>query len=265
MEYIECTHCGKRYAANEKIKNAAGEFVRCKNCLEKFMIVVRDSKERDKDAKEPNLNATSGWDPTLTAPPHEAVTPEATTQESSKEENEEQESQEIDWDPSLTMPEAEANNEEESEALSEEESQAKAEEALAAIQQDKKKKMMMLGLLGAVLILLALTLYMALSGEEEVVQQQTHVAKHVSPQELDKQSSECRIAAARQWLLDYKAMHDSYDAKTFINMLKQSESREEALLASCKTPDLSNIILDAATAGEKPEWFATEIQAIARK
>ncbi len=265
MEYIECTHCGKRYAANEKIKDAVGEFVRCKNCLEKFMIVVHDSKKTDANTEERNLDATSGWDPTLTAPPHEAVVIELGIQETVVEESDEKESQEIDWDPSLTMPEVETQGEEEPPTLSEEESQAQAEEALARIRQEKKKKMLMFGMLAAVLLLLALTLYMALSGEEEVVQQQTTAIKRVSPQDLDKQNSECRIAAARQWLLDYKAMHDNYDAKTFVNMIKQSENRVEALTTLCKTPNLSTIILDAATAGKKPEWFATEIESISRK
>ncbi len=265
MEYIECTHCGKRYAVNDKIRASEGEFARCKNCLEKFMIVVQDSKERDEDTKEQNLNATSGWEPTLTAPPHQAIMLKADDKKTLAEDNDEVEAQEIDWDPSLTMPEVEVRNEEESETLSDEEAQAKAEQVLASIQQEKKKKLIMFGLLGAVLILLALTLYMVLSGEEKVIQQQTAFIKRATPQELDQQNTECRIAAARQWLLDYSAMHDNYDTKTFINMVKQSESRVDALSNSCKTPDLSNIILDAATVGDKPEWFAAEIQAISRK
>jgi len=274
LKYIECTHCGKRYAANDKIEATAGKFVRCKNCLEKFVVVVHQAKNGKNTAE--SLDATDGWDPALTTEPKAEVAVEEVIEEKSEHahveekhlilEDPDEESGEIAWDPTQTMPNMEAETGyAKGEGLSEEETQAKAAATLKAIQDAKKKKLITIGVSVALAALLAMTLYMALQGEQEVVQHQTPVVKRLSPQELDTQNPECRIAAARQWLLDYKAMHERYDAKAFMMMLKQTENRTADVKAVCRNPYLLKDILDAATKGERPEWFASEIQAISRK
>ncbi|HID36503.1 MAG TPA: hypothetical protein EYP39_03870 [Ghiorsea sp.] len=280
LEYIECTHCGKRYAVNEKIRQSEGDFVRCKNCLEKFMLVIHDATKRGVSTDKESFNATKGWDPTLTAPPTDAdalrnsdITLTTETKEPQEEgvtlvaEADERESTVVDWDPSMTMPESPAEQDDAEETLSEEEEQAKAAATLQAIQQTKKKKWIVYGVLAAAVILLGLTLYMALSSDETqgLTAQNTSITKRVSPEDLDKQNTECRTAAARQWILDYKAMHENYDAKTFMQMLKQAENREADVKSVCKNPRLLKAILDAATLGETPDWFAAEVQAISRK
>ena len=281
MEYIECTHCGKRYAVNDKIRNSEGDFVRCKNCLEKFMLVIHDANKRGVSTDKKSFNATEGWDPTLTAPPQDAEAlknSDIPLREEPKDfpeqeveavaESAERENNVVDWDPSATMPEAPAEQDGiEEEALSDEEAQIKAEAALREIQQAKKKKLVVYSVLAAAVILLGLTLYMALSSDEtqDLTAQNTSITKRVSPEDLDKQNTECRTAAARQWILDYKAMHEHYDAKTFTQMLKQAENREADVKSVCKNPRLLKAILDAATLGETPDWFASEVQAILRK
>ncbi|MBN4060795.1 hypothetical protein JYT78_01850, partial [bacterium AH-315-I20] len=228
-----------------------------------------------------SFNATEGWDPTLTAPPQDAEAlknSDIPLREEPKDfpeqeveavaESAERENNVVDWDPSATMPEAPAEQDGiEEEALSDEEAQTKAEAALREIQQAKKKKLVVYGVLAAAVILLGLTLYMALSSDEtqDLTAQNTSITKRVSPEDLDKQNIECRTAAARQWIIDYKAMHENYDAKTFMQMLKQAENREADVKSVCKNPRLLKAILDAATLGETPDWFAAEVQAISRK
>ena len=67
MEYIQCTHCGKRYEVSEQIRAAAGQFTTCKACDEKFLIVVHSGK-RLKETKDEDVISTGGWDPSLTMP-----------------------------------------------------------------------------------------------------------------------------------------------------------------------------------------------------
>jgi len=43
MQYIECVHCHKRYAANQKLKDAMGTKVRCAECGASFPIVIHDA------------------------------------------------------------------------------------------------------------------------------------------------------------------------------------------------------------------------------
>ena len=269
LEYIECTHCGKRYAANDKIRASEGKFVRCKNCLEKFMIVVHDSEKRGIASESDEFDATGGWDPTLTAPPHEAVALDDSKQDTPQPADKAPEDDSmIEWDPSLTMPAHDASDDESSEddPLSEEEIQAQAEAALAKARQEKKKKIILYAVLGVVFILLALSLYMAFPVDEEaqVTTTQVKAVKRISPEEIDKNSPKCRAAAARQWLLDYQAMHEDYDAKTFVNMLEQAQFRMDDVKQVCKSPKILGNILEAATAGEKPDWFAKEIETYTR-
>ena len=280
MDYIECTHCGKCYAVNDKIRNSEGDFVRCKNCLEKFMLVIHDANKRGVSTDKKSFNATEGWDPTLTAPPQDAEAlknSDIPLREEPKDfpeqeveavaESAERENNVVDWDPSATMPEAPAEQDGiEEEALSDEEAQTKAEAVLREIQQAKKKKLVVYGILAATMILLVFSLYMAFPGDEthDLVQTK-QVAPHLNPEDIDKKSEACRTAAARQWILDDKAMHENYDAKTFMQMLKQAENREADVKSVCKNPRLLKAILDAATLGETPDWFAAEVQAISRK
>jgi len=263
LQYIKCTHCGKRYAANEKIIKSEGDFVRCKNCLEKFMIVVHDSEKRGVETANEGFDATEGWDPTLTLPPHQAEN--LMHEESNSSPSEDKDSDEMDWDPSQTMPEVDtsAADDSEEEALSDEEIQAKAEAALAAVKKEKKKKLLMGGVLGVTLLLLGLTLYVALFDDEPQIQPVSHtIQKRVSPEVLDKNSSECRVAAAKLWILDNRAMNTDYSGEVFIELIEKTKSQETLLEESCKNPLLSKQILDAATAQKQPEWFASEIQAV---
>ncbi|MDX8380784.1 MAG: hypothetical protein R8M14_01575 [Ghiorsea sp.] len=264
MQYIKCTHCGKRYAVNEKIIKSEGDFVRCKNCLEKFMIVVHDSEKHGLETEDDGAEATEGWDPTLTLPPHNAEDLIRKETHPSPSGGISSDSDEMDWDPSQTMPEVDTSAvDDEEEALSDEEIQAKAEAALAAVKKEKKKKLLMGGILGVTLLLLVLTLYMALFDDAEQIQsvKQT-TAKHVSPEVLDKNSSECRMAAAKLWHLDNRAMNTDYSGEVFLELIEKTQSQEALLGRMCKNRLLSKQILEAATAQKQPEWFASEIQTI---
>lgn len=53
MQYIECIHCHKRYAANAKHRAAIGKKVRCTECWKSFPIVVYEVKaEKEPEAGE---------------------------------------------------------------------------------------------------------------------------------------------------------------------------------------------------------------------
>jgi len=64
LEYIQCTHCNKRYAANEKARAAVGKFTPWRNCKEEFLVVILDTEARGEDQ---NITISSeGWDPSQT-------------------------------------------------------------------------------------------------------------------------------------------------------------------------------------------------------
>ncbi|MDQ7004272.1 MAG: hypothetical protein Q9N67_04885 [Ghiorsea sp.] len=274
MEYIECKHCGKRYAAS-RIKNNIGSYIRCDNCLEKFQATVKNIKRKK------NSNIEKFWDPTLTAAPKHAQKSfeksEALLQAESDHlpeqevevitDTDERRSSIADWNPAETMPETSSEEGEHPKNLPDDKAQAQAEVTLQDIRQTKRKKLMVYALLVTALTLLGLSLWILFSDDEpkNLAVQHIQVVPRLSPEDIDKKSVECRAAAARQWWLDYKAMHQDYDAKTLINMIQQAKIREEDVKVACRNTKLLEVILDAATQGEKPDWFASEIQAISQK
>jgi len=45
MEYIQCSHCNKKYASNDKVRAASGRSIQCKGCGESFKIVIFETPE----------------------------------------------------------------------------------------------------------------------------------------------------------------------------------------------------------------------------
>jgi predicted Zn finger-like uncharacterized protein len=52
MQYIECIHCQKRYAANAKHEAALRKKVRCTNCGKSFPIVVYEVKPAESHSSD---------------------------------------------------------------------------------------------------------------------------------------------------------------------------------------------------------------------
>ena len=45
MEFIQCLHCQKQYAVNDKLRAAVGKKIRCKHCSDVFEIIIQNSSE----------------------------------------------------------------------------------------------------------------------------------------------------------------------------------------------------------------------------
>ncbi|MDX8394820.1 MAG: zinc-ribbon domain-containing protein [Mariprofundaceae bacterium] len=52
MEYIQCSHCQKKYSVNDKVRASAGKKIRCKACEKPFEIVVLDVQEKTPEIKQ---------------------------------------------------------------------------------------------------------------------------------------------------------------------------------------------------------------------
>ena len=87
MEYIQCPHCEKKYAVNDKLKAAAGKLTRCKHCQATFTISIEQTGTEE--LQEPAVEDGSAVKTETTAQPeatnrpdesekpsHEEVTPE---------------------------------------------------------------------------------------------------------------------------------------------------------------------------------------------
>jgi len=227
MRYIQCTHCGKRYETSEKIEASVGKFTTCSSCHEKFLIVIQ---EEEKVLEKETV--TGGWDPALTMP--------------------------VEHDdhlvPDLDLPE-------------DVEDETSAEDTLKALKAAKKKKLLIYGGIALCIGILAIIFFMMMDEQQSTRQdakQPLKEAKKVaqSAQAHDKSSATCRQAAAQQWMIDDHAMHGTYTGDEFVRLLKRSQQQSSEVRKHCKQHNVIAMIIDAATAKEKPQWFSTEIEVI---
>jgi len=228
MEYIQCTHCGKRYAVNEQIRAAEGQFTTCKSCDEKFLIAIH-SGEKNKAKDDEQVVSTGSWDPSLTMPEENA----GRTDDVSVEDY---------------LGDAEDD----------------AEEVLAILQAKRKKQRLMYAGGGVLVVLLGVGIWFWLhaSGEQAAVTPSTRPAQQkaqLSPRELDMRNDACRHAAALQWLLDSKAMTGQYDGKAFVRLIKSSEKQSDEVRKHCKNPEILRELIAAATRQKQPDWLKDDI------
>ena len=230
MDYIECTHCGKQFAITEKVKAAEGKLVPCAACKEKFKIVINSEETSAKGLKRKPMVSDEGWDPSKTMPiPNEK-------------------------DGGASQPSDEQSIDDDDDE--------EASEVLAQLQAARKKKMMTYAGLGLVVLLLLATSMMVT--EEEVVQS-IAVVKKAAPKKVeikDENNPACKQEAAKQWLIDYQAMHGDYSADEFVRILKRSQLQTKSVNEKCKRSTIIKEIITAATAKEKPEWFEAEIDVL---
>jgi len=231
MEYIQCTHCGKKYAVTDQVRESEGLFSTCQACQEKFLIVVH-SEESDTSNKQ--TVSSGGWDPSL-------IVVEDDEQQDG-EQNHVDEQAIDDFDDEGTQ-------------------------VLLALQAARRKKQMlyMAIAVGACVILAGIWFF--LPQEDDASNMQSHIKKQTqvvqkSPQGLDSSNIACRQEAAKQWLLDDKAMHSNYTADEFLRLLKASEKQSDQVRKTCKQQTIIQDIITAATANTKPDWFKAEIESI---
>ncbi len=47
MEFIQCPHCQKQYAVNDKLRAAVGKRIRCKHCTQAFQIIIQQASQTE--------------------------------------------------------------------------------------------------------------------------------------------------------------------------------------------------------------------------
>jgi len=239
MEYIQCTNCSKKYAANDKVRAAAGKRIKCKACNQTFPIVIYDSaSDSGKPREQANPEATLGWHPAKTMPATEKPKPTPSPKKDSE------------------QPESEEGGDDEL-AL------------LRAVAQKKNKQRQLYITIGLGLCLLVGVALLYLMGDGDVVvapvapqeraRQQTEV---VVNKDSDHDSEQCRQAAAEQWMIDFRVMNTEYSSQEYVRMLEQSQAQSAQVREVCANVQVVAEILQSATAKQKPLWFAAEIRAL---
>lgn len=227
MEYIQCSHCDKRYAVSDKARAAVGRFTKCRNCQEDFLVVILNVNS---DMANQDMTMMSGqWDPAKTMQPKP--------------------SQNI-IDLADVVDAGESSEDE-----------AHASAVLENLRYEKKVKNIKLGVLLVLVLVGGAGIYVGLQDEQVDVAtapvQPAAVA--LTLEQMDAKSVECRIAASQKWVTDYSVMHLDFTPDTYISLIKRSQRQTEKINAACKTPALLAKLIDSVMAKEKPDWIAVDI------
>jgi len=89
LEYIQCPHCEKKYAVNDRIKASVGKQIRCKHCQATFSIIIQHTTGKEEVQEQQTVEASSSVVKTVVAaqpevtkvpdanekPPHEDISP----------------------------------------------------------------------------------------------------------------------------------------------------------------------------------------------
>ncbi len=230
MDYIECTHCGKQFAITEEIKAAEGKLVPCDACKKKFKIVINSEETNAAGLKRKPMISDEDWDPNITMPASEGR------------------------ERGAAQPADEQSLDDGDEGA----------EVLAQLQAARKKKVLIYAGLGLAVLLLLMSAVMIFTADEKVSQPVAAVKKEAPKKVVvkDENNPACKQEAAKQWLIDYQAMHGEYSAEEFVRILKRSQTQAESVNEKCTRPTIIKEIIAAATAGKKPEWFEAEIEVL---
>ena len=241
MEYIQCSHCQKKYRVNDQVRAAVGRMVSCKDCGHPIEIVIIDSADEKKDQVE---NAAVEKDPD-TAP---------------------------DTEPKASIP---------SEGATSRASIAKASASLPPEKKRPKKLTIsaVLGIVivaASVYVFYQgrneqMTVLADSAAHQAEVTEEAPRDEPLSPAEPEEKqvttvdgqpkpfSDSCKQIAASQWLIDYSMTHGTPKSDAYMHMLDQSVSNNAEIRKRCGAARVVSEIVKTAQKGVPPEWLIQQI------
>ncbi len=261
MEYIQCSHCQKKYGVNDKLKSAAGKQIRCKHCHETFEIVIHDNRR----ALEPQTDS-------------EVVVCEQAADQS------------LSPDPSESS--AQDNRQEEPKPTKADEVHPPSEEEKGKEQPTKKTvniHALISVVLGVTLIFASVGGYLFLNKPELFGINKQPEPKSVIPQNLvdpmaagpavakqtkapltkrnngASQSAQalkiCKDLAADYWVRTRLLATAELDANTYMALLNMNLEQAQEIRKVCKEKSLVAKLAEAVRTNTKPQWIKPEIDA----
>lgn len=239
MEYIQCSHCNKKYGVNDKIRAAAGRTIQCKNCGKSFEIEIFETPS-------PSMPQTSQPEHAKESKPEEKESKEVIKEETNN--------------PPITKKKKEKVNPEPE-----------------PIEKKKFAPSMILGV--AIIALSIYVFYQdrhidigkpfvatetprpkpnnhssAQSGEQEqpsIIKSKTIVHK--------KLSKACKDIAAQQWVMNYTMLHGMPESDEYIHMLDESTQNTAEIRKKCGGASIVQEVLATAKEGSPPEWLKEQV------
>ena len=249
MEYIQCTHCSKKYGINDKVRAAAGRSIACKGCGESFEIVIFETPSPSMPEKN------------QAAAKNEILEP---TAKEAKNNN--------------PQPERQETNSTQSEHK-----KTKVRQTKTRLKDAEKKKLSPSMLLGVAII--AISVYMFYQDRSvdigqpfvatEMPKPNPKPIEHVAlaPEEVvpasapkafihQELSEACKDIAAQQWVIDYTMMHGIPEKSEYVRMLDEGVQNTAEIREKCGSSSIVQEVLATATKGVPPKWLEMHVSAL---
>jgi len=237
MEYIQCSHCNKKYGINDKVRAAAGRNIVCKGCGESFEIVIFETPT----ASMPATNKAAVENETI-----EPSAKETTGKQAERKKNKEpqrktnlKDLEKKKFSPSMFLGIAII-------AISiyvfYADRSIDIGKPFVATETPKPN--------------IQATDHPALASEEVDL-----VSKPKKPvhQEL---SEACKTIAAQEWVMDYTMMHGLPEKSEYVRMLDESVQNTAEIREKCGGSSIVQEVLATATKGIPPKWLEMHVSAL---
>ncbi len=237
MEYIQCSHCNKKYGINDKVRAAAGRNIVCKGCGESFKIVIFETPTASMQA----TNKAAVENETI-EPSAKKTTPKQTARKENNEPKREANLKDLEkkkFSPSMLLGVAII-------AISiyvfYADRSIDIGEPFVATETPKPN--------------IQATNHPTLTPEE--VSLVSKPKKNV----LQELPEACKAIAAQEWVMDYTMMHGVPEKSEYARMLDESVQNTAEIRKKCGGANIVREVLASATKGIPPKWLEMHVSAL---
>ena len=237
MEYIQCSHCSKKYGINDKVRAAAGRTITCKHCGETFEIMLFETPS----PSMPETNQAAAENETI----------EPTSKEKETSQNKHNQRKNI---RDKTTPEPVKKKKISPSMLL---GIAIIALSIYVFYQDRSID------IGQPFVATETpkpdvkpSTHPALAPEEELP---STAPKTLIYQEL---SEACKAIAAQEWVMDYTMMHGMPDGSEYVRSIDESIQNTAEIREKCGSSSIVQEVLATATEGKPPKWLEQHVSAL---
>jgi len=237
MEYIQCSHCHKKYGINDKIRAAAGRQITCKHCQQAFEITIFETPSPSlPNEKKPVVESTN-----ITATPQEKMPPHKPPKQRRK----------TTTDPTKTEP---INTKKLSPSMLL--GVAIIAVSMYVFYQDRNVE------IGQPFVATESPKPTAKASnavshrEEDSAKRETKTIVHSTLSEA------CKAISAQEWVIDYTMMHGMPDGNEYVHSIDESIQNTAAIREKCGSSKIVQEVLASAKEGMPPKWLEKHISAL---
>jgi len=235
MEYIQCTHCSKKYGINDKVRAAAGRNITCKGCGESFKIVIFETptpsmpKANQAAAKNESLEPTVK-ERSSTQPERKKTIPHQSKTNHKKKK----------LSPSMLL------------------GVAIIAFSIYMFYQDRNFDV------GQPFVATETAKPTPKPSEHSPLAPAEEEAPINKPKVLIHQdlSEACKNISAQQWVMDYTMMHGMPEKSEYVRMLDESVQNTAEIRKKCGSSSIVQEVLATATKGAPPKWLEKHVSAL---